>query len=472
VTKGHRIHWLPFWTALTGLSLLVTCVAAAWHDFPVPTNDSVEYLTYARSVHIAGAYAVTEAGPAADEAPGREPLYSVVVAGLAKLHPSWSHALKDCARPIEACAQKLVFLKYTNAVFLALAAVVAGMVAQALAGSQLAAVVATSYISLNFAMWRDLKYVMSDYLALLLVAITVLCLFLALCRPTRIRYWIGLGFLMALLGLTKQVFLPFAILLGAGLLTFGLVKKAAWQGLLPGLGVLVVVALLNGGWLLRNLVYFGTMNDSRGSIALSLREVYDHMTAAEHATAFLWFARPPGPNLAKRWLPERYWHRFASMEPDGFYGAGYVNHAVRVERLKAHTGISDAVAQNQAGGIVVREMLANWAGYLLSMPAMFYRGLWFDAFMPLSLPLFILPLLWAWRDREWLMLITLSPALSSLLIYPAISLNIRRYQFTVVIALAVGAGLAAARMTRKPGLLKDGDSSAIEGLPHDGVLIR
>src|SRR5215510_6002944 len=373
VTKRQPMHWLAFWTALTALSLLVTCVAAAWHDFPVPTNDSVEYLTYARSVHVAGVYAATEAGPNADQHPGREPLYSVMVAGVAKLQPSWSAGLKDCSLPTEACAQQLVFLKYANAVLLALAAVVAGIIAHALGGSRLAAVVATTYIAFNFAMWRDLKYVMSDYLALLLVALTVLWLFLALCRLTDIRHWIGVGFLLALLALTKQVFLPFAILLGAGLLIYGLIKrKAAWQGLLPGLCVLIVVALLNGGWLLRNLLYFGAMNDSRGSIALSLREVYDHMTAAEHATAFLWFARPPGPNLAKRWLPESYWHRFASMEPDGFYTAGYINHAARVERLKSETGVSDAVAQSQAGGIVIREILANWVGYVSSMPAIFY----------------------------------------------------------------------------------------------------
>src|SRR5262245_55817805 len=395
-----------------------------------------------------------------------------MVAGVAKLQPSWSAGLKDCSLPTEACAQQLVFLKYANAVLLALAAVVAGIIAHALGGSRLAAVVATTYIAFNFAMWRDLKYVMSDYLALLLVALTVLWLFLALCRLTDIRHWIGVGFLLALLALTKQVFLPFAILLGAGLLIYGLIKrKAAWQGLLPGLCVLIVVALLNGGWLLRNLLYFGAMNDSRGSIALSLREVYDHMTAAEHATAFLWFARPPGPNLAKRWLPESYWHRFASMEPDGFYTAGYINHAARVERQKSETGVSDAVAQSQAGGIVIREILANWVGYVSSMPAIFYRGLWFDAFMPLTLPLFILPLLWAWRDRQWLVLITLSPALSSLVIYPAISLNIRRYQFTAVIALAVIAGLAATRLRSKRGLVQDEGTSAIDGRARDEVLI-
>src|SRR5262245_53988438 len=472
VTKRQTMHWAAFWTALTGLSLLVTCVAAAWHDFPVPTNDSVAYLTYARSVHVAGVYAATEAGPAADQSPGREPLYSVVVAGLAKLQPSWSTALKVCSRPNEACAQQLVFLKYVNAVLLALTAVVAGIVAHALSGSRIAAVGTTGYIAFNFAMWRDLKYVMSDYLALLLVALSVLWLFLALCRLTDIRYWSGVGFLLALLALTKQVFLPFAILLGAALLTYGVLKrKSGWQGLLPGLCVLIVVALLNGGWLLRNLLYFGAMNDSRGSVALSLREVYDHMTAAEHATAFVWFARPPGPNLAKRWLPESYWHRFASMEPDGFYGAGYINHGARVERLKSETGVADAVAESQAGGIVIRKMLLNSVCYLSSMPAVFYRGLWFDAFMPLTLPLFILPLLWAWRDKQWLMLITLSPALSSLVIYPAISLNIRRYQFTAVIALAVIAGLAATRLRSKHGLVQDEGTSAIDGRARDEVLI-
>jgi 4-amino-4-deoxy-L-arabinose transferase-like glycosyltransferase len=344
----------------------------------------------------------------------------------------------------------LQFLKFANAVFLALAAVIAGVIAQALCGSRLAAMVATGYVGLNFAMWRDLKYVLSDYLAVLLTAIAVLSLFLALRRASHLRNWIGVGLALALLVLTKQVFLVFALLLAAGLLIYGLFQwKSTWQSLLPGLSVLAVIALLNGGWLLRNLAYFGVMNDGRGSIALSLREVFNHMTAAEHAAAFLCFARPPGPNLAKRWLPESYWHRFPLMEADGFYLQGALNHVARVERLKSQTGVSEAVAQNRAGGVVVHEILANWVGYLLSMPAVFSRGLWFDAFMPLSLPLFVLPFLWAWRDKKWSLLIMLSPALCSLFIYPAISLNIRRYQITAVVALAVIAGLVADQLARR-----------------------
>src|SRR5262245_62666568 len=116
-----------------------------------------------------------------------------MVAGVAKLQPSWSAGLKDCSLPTEACAQQLVFLKYVNAVFLALAAVVAGIVAHALGGSRLAAVVTTSYVAFNFAMWRDLKYVMSEYLALLLVALSLLWLFLVICCFKVICYCCGVG---------------------------------------------------------------------------------------------------------------------------------------------------------------------------------------------------------------------------------------------------------------------------------------
>src|SRR5262249_41632510 len=84
-------------------------------------------------------------------------------------------------------------------------------------------------------------------------------------------------------------------------------------------------------------------------------------------------------------------------------------------------------------------------GYLASMPALFYRGLWFDAFMPLSLPFFVLPFIWAWREGNWRPLSVLSPALWPLFAYPAASLNIPRYQVTGVIALAVTAALATVR---------------------------
>lgn len=274
-----------FWVVLFASSLLVTLLVATWHDFPVPAHDPIEYLAYARSLHIAGVYAATEAGPSADAGPGREPFYSFFIAGLAKLQPTWSAALRDCSPPEKHCASALVFLKYAHVAFFALAAVIAGAATQALCGSRLAAIVATTYVSLNFTMWRELKYVLSDYLAVLLVAIAVLSLALALRRQPSPRAWIGLGVVLALLALTKQVFLPFAILVAIGLLMHGVARiKMGWRSLVPGLSVLIVVAVINGGWLLRNLRHFGVMSDVRGSGALSTREVFDNMTAgiSEH----------------------------------------------------------------------------------------------------------------------------------------------------------------------------------------------
>ena len=411
--KGSVSSRAVFWAALAGFSLLVTLLAATWHDFPVPANDSVEYLAYARSLQIADVYAATEVGPAADAIPGREPLYSLVIAGLARLHPTWSTGARYYSQPVETCASGLVFLKYANVVFLALAAVIAGATIRALGGSHAAAIVATGYVSLNFTMWRWYNYVISDYLAVLLVAIGVLSLVLALRRHADPRAWIWLGIVLALLALTKQVFLPFAVLLAIGFLIHGLVirRPRGWSALVPELSVLTVVAAINGGWALRNIALFGVMNDGRGSIALSTREVFDNMSSVErHGIAFLWFMRPPGRNIARRWFPEEDWRRFEWEEPDGFYLQGQVtNHAARVAQLKSGTGVSDAVAQARASGVVIREIFTNWTGYLASMPAIFYRGLWFDAFMPLSLPLFFLPFLWAWRESRWLSLVALRP---------------------------------------------------------------
>jgi hypothetical protein len=195
------------WAGLVAFSLLVTICVAAWHDFPVRYADSVEYLAYARSLHVAGVYGATEAGPAADAVPGREPLYSLFVVGLAKLHPSWSRALKDCSPPASTCASGLVFLKYANAVLLALAATTAGAIAHAFSGSRLAAIVATIYVSFNFTMWRELKYVISDYLAVFLSAIVVLLLVVAIRRRTDTLAWISFGFVLALLALTNCDFI-------------------------------------------------------------------------------------------------------------------------------------------------------------------------------------------------------------------------------------------------------------------------
>ena len=74
-----RLSGRRFASLLAGLVLLVMALVGATQKFPVPHDDSLEYLGYARTLYVTGRFAATPAGPAQDAAPGREPLYSAFV---------------------------------------------------------------------------------------------------------------------------------------------------------------------------------------------------------------------------------------------------------------------------------------------------------------------------------------------------------------------------------------------------------
>lgn len=275
-----------------------------------------------------------------------------------------------------------------------------------------------------------------------LLALAAWILLQAWRRPRHRGWWAASGAVLALLALTKAVFTPFALVVAAlALVRARLVCAVA-------LGAMLVLPV--GGWAWRNHALFGATSDGRGAIALSTREVFDHMRPDEHAAAFLWWTRGPGDDLAKRFLPEEAWRRHEWYEPDGFYNQGQVvRHQHRVDRLMVEQGLSAARAEAAAATVVLSEIAARWPAWLATMPALFYRGLWVDEFIVFGFP----ALVWlTWhmaRGRRWEALVAVAPGWWSLLVYPAISLNIPRYQLTAIPALAIAAGLVAQVLWRR-----------------------
>ena len=87
--------------AILLLPIFVSCL----QSFPSPDADSLSYLSYARSLSLAGTYASTEAGPRADATPGREPLYSTMLAYPLDTHTHYNQTSAACrvigARPLK-----------------------------------------------------------------------------------------------------------------------------------------------------------------------------------------------------------------------------------------------------------------------------------------------------------------------------------------------------------------------------------
>jgi hypothetical protein len=108
----------------------------------------------------------------------------------------------------------------------------------------------------------------------------------------------------------------------------------------------------------------------------------------------------------------------------------------------AERNVGRAEAEGAMAGVIAGEILARWPSYLATMPAVFYRGLWFDEFIVFGFPALVWLVVRAWRRRDWATALALTGGAFSLVAYAALSLNIPRYQFTAAPALAIAAGIA------------------------------
>ena len=438
-----------FLVLLTLSCLLPPLLAVARQTPPLPQSDAVDFLAYGRSLYLAQHYSRSLEGPQQDRMAGREPAYPLLIAGLAAVDPVLGAALSTCAQPEERCRQGYRGLIFANALLLGGAALLAAWTVARLGGGKGLSFAAGLYVALNLHLYKDMRFVESDYLALFLAALTAALLAALLTRPARLASWIGLGIALLALCLTKSIFLPYALLLCPALAVF------AWNRQRTLLGAALLAALLLAGnlaWIGRNVALFGTPGDGRDGLALSTREIFDHMTPEEHIAAWLWWLRGPGPGLARRFLPEQAWHRHQWYAEDGFYLQGQVARpAERIAVLTAQ-GLAEPQAWAALKGVVAREILADWPHYLLTLPVLFYRGLWCDEFIVLGLPALLLVLATAIRRRRIELLLVLSPGLWSLLVYPAISLNLARYQYPSVASLAIATALVLPLLTKRAGL--------------------
>ncbi|MBF0560584.1 MAG: hypothetical protein HQL37_00945 [Alphaproteobacteria bacterium] len=453
--KASRFYREDIRAVFVLIASVTLAFLAVRQPLPLPDADSIGYIAYARSLVVAGTYARTPDGPSVDLLPGREPLYSALLAGAAAVVPSIREAVVVCAPPAESCKAGFRGLQFLNFLLMGGAALLSMNLCRRAGGSRLASVIAGGYVVFNLHMYKDARYLISDFLAVGLGAAVSWSMFRAVRQPQRLSGWLVAGGALSLLTLTKAIFLPFAVMVTLGALGAGLARYTRQQegarAFGPALILAGVLAISAGAWTARNLALFGVTDDGRAGVALSTREVFDHMTPSEHLAAFLWWTRGPGTGLAKRLLPETAWHRHEWYVPDGFYVTGqFANPELRLRRL-TQAGLSPAQAEAATPRVVVGEILDHISAYLATMPVLFYRGLWFDEFIIFGFP----ALLWlVWRSarrRDWPMIAALAPGLWSLLVYPAVSLNIPRYQFPAVIALALAAALAvdALRQARR-----------------------
>ncbi len=449
-SRGVLLVGASFWQSGSGwpallllmLGSVLLCVrsggrvAAAHGDVP-------EYLATAYHIVHDHVFSGRKLSMPAEPTLGREPAYPVLLAGLMVADPGLATFGPACLAADDACpARTYRDASLVNLLLIEAAGLAMFLLGRMVGGSPVCGLVAAGYLLLNAHLnkgWADL---MSDRLAVALLAFGMLALARAW-RGGRAWAWALAGGAFAALTLTKALFLPFCALAWLGASAIGMRHAAGRRRTLLAAGSAgLVYLLLVGGWALRNDVVSGQwrLTDARSGIALSTRAVFDDMTPAQYAAAFVYWTRGFGPGLARRLFAPDTVAPFDLDRPGGFYDRGQNGYGRRVNALMRNGTLDYWAAARQVDASIVQDIGEHAAGYALSMVPLIYRGLWGDEFILLGLPCLLWCVWRAWRRRDGLLLLLLGTGVFNLVAYAAVSLNIPRYQMTAApsVALAVG----------------------------------
>lgn len=417
------------------------------HPWPAE-GDTPAYLLGAWSLARFGVY-----GPNAEATPaiGREPGYAVLLALMMRSDTALAAFSPACLASNDACPLALYRpAQVANVILTLAAATIVGRVALSVTGWIWALPVAFGYISLNGTALSWRQYLVSDYLALCLVAIVLNALSGFANRVSVIAASVA-GASLALLIFVKAAFLYLALLLSLIIGLFALGKRRAhlptWLAFSASWACPVLL------WMLRNSIIGGAFvfTDLRSGIALSTREVFNHMSITDNLIAFVYWTRAFGDGLARSLFGRERVAMFDIGNPDGYYLVGQLRYETWVAAVMSERGADHAEAVRIVNRDLLRLFLERPLGYLASMPALVWRGVWIDEFIVVGLP----SLVWASRhslaERRFAMLAALLPGIFNMLFYAAVSLNIPRYQMTALPSLAVATAWAASRLAPRIG---------------------
>lgn len=413
------------------------------------TGDSPSYLDAAYHLRHEGTFTEADRSSPAPPALGREPGYATFLALLMAIDPGLARFRPECLADGGPCPPDMVrSVSLANLALIELAGLNLFFLARRVTGRTWAGLVGAAYILFNVHMNKYWYEVQSDWLALWLVSLALLALALAWERPAVWR-WSLLGLVFGALSLTKAVFVFLCCPAAALALLWAVRRASRRRAILVALAAAAVTyAALVGGWMARNAAVSGSfrLTDARGGIALSTREVFDHMTGAQYLAAFVYWTHGPGPALARRLFAPATVDPFDLDTPGGFYDTGQNGYGRRVSAVMAATGATWWDATAVVDRDIVRSIREHPVAHALSTLPILYRGLWIDQFALAGVPLFA----WMWiraiRRRQALIIALLSVGVFNGIFYALFSLDIPRYQMTAVPSVALGVALAAPRV--------------------------
>lgn len=432
------------------LAVLVLCSTAAClggGGKRAPAHGDVpSYLTAAYHLHTEHFYTTQRGtGPVAPGI-GREPAYPLFLAGLMDIDPGLAGFTPDCLRTDDACPQRTYRAAgLANLALIELAGITMFFLARLICGTPIGGLIASACLLLNLHLNKGWADPMSDRLAVLLLTLAMLATARAW-RSGKPLHFALAGAAFAALTLTKAIFLPFCIAAGACALLVVLFRIQDKRRVLLALCVAgCAYALPTCGWAWRNYTVAEQfrLTGVRSGVALSTREVYDHMSPEQNVVAMVYWTRGIGPRLARYLFGADAIAPFDLDQPGGFYDVGQhaYQHQVAALRHADHLEYWQATARVDAD--IFSAIRDDWPGYTASMLPVLYRGIWIDEFAVVGVPCLVWACWKATRRRDLLLLLLLATGAFNIVAYAAVSLNVPRYQMTAMPAVALAVAVIA-----------------------------
>ncbi len=382
---------------------------------------------------------------------GREPGYAAFLTMLMLVDPDLRSITPACLAQRRGCgAERYRRTIFFNYLLIAASGFLVFAVAHLLTdGALLPSIVSGGHLWLNFKTHYFMDYVISDSLGVFLAALLMFTMIWAWRRGQAIC-WIVPGLVLAALTLTKAVFLYFALAGFPLLIVIGLVQSGQRRRVVvAALAAMVAFGLPVFSWMARNHHHsdrYVLTSFARQLVSLSVRESYNDISARESLAGLVFWTRAnAGRDCAYALFPKEMITKVVSSGTSGSYwnfGIARVRAPDPSVWESPPVRRARRVAQDELSSELRSRILSRPVKHLLVTGLFFWRGMWIDEFIVVSLPALIVIALGSMFRRRYLLLLLFSPGLFSLVFYPLVSVAVPRFQMTTLPALSLALGLA------------------------------
>ncbi|MDA0261485.1 MAG: hypothetical protein O3A21_04720 [Proteobacteria bacterium] len=410
----------------------------------VPFADEVEYVLMAHNLFHRNVLSLTRQSdvPAIPTA-YREPGYPILLAGMMAIDKQMAAVSIDCLiKRDTVCANGYSWSKQINVLMLLLTGIVVWVLAWRLTGRSWIAHIGLLLCLANLELHEYATYLVSDFLALLLMALGSFALYLS---GTKIDWrWSGIaGFLLGLLVLTKAAFVLLAITVLAVFLICAFRAQEGQRRKFVQLAAVFAIShmVIVGSWVVRNWIELGApMITQRGGHVLAHRVELNTMTPSEYGIAFLWWTRGFGDNLARKLVSVEDYTRFELRDPNGFYNAAQTKWIAEVAKQREAGAVDQFDAEAAVGRQMRNTIIEHWFKNLLVTLPVGYRGLFIDEFIVLTFPCLVLLIVSRRRRTPGFLWFAL-PGVYGLAFHAGLTLHLPRHSIPLLPTLAVAGAL-------------------------------